>query len=240
GTTAEARSDALTALLRYDISDRITVFGGASHQTLSADVALPFAGYTLDVAPASGVGYVAGAAYQIPEMALRVALTYRSEITSTHDIIEPGPTPDTMPITTPQSVNLEFQTGINPKTLVFGSIRWVNWSAFSIDPTLWGPGLVSYDNDVVTYSLGVGRKLTDTLSAAVTIGYEESKGGTPSILAPTDGNFSLGVGMTYTMGDVKITGGVRHIWLGDASAAGVGTWTDNTAIAAGISIGFSF
>lgn len=237
---ANVNSHALTALLRYDISDRILVFGGASVQSLSADVAIPAAAYTLDMDPATGFGYVAGAAYQIPEMALRVALTYRSEITSTHDTLE-GATVDTMPVTTPQSLNLEFQTGINPKTLIFGSVRWVNWSAFEINPPSYPANpLLSYDNDAITYSLGVGRKLTDKLSVAATVGYERATGGAASVLAPTDGNISLGVGVTYDMGAAKVTAGVRHIWLGDATDTVGGTWDGNRALAAGISVAFDF
>lgn len=247
GTTVDVQSSALTALVKYNVSDRISVFGGASYQTLSADVAinvaapLPPAAYSLEMDAASGVGYVLGAAYEIPEMALRVALTYRSEITSTHDILEAGIFPDTMDVVTPQSVNLDFQSGINPKTLVFGSVRWVNWSAFTITPPIYGSDLVSYDDDVITYSLGVGRKITDALSVAATVGYEHASGapGT-SILAPTDGNISLGIGATYTMDNVKITAGVRQVWVGDSSGPGIGTWTGNSAVAAGFSVGYSF
>jgi len=242
GVSATVQSNALTALASYDVSDRIVVFGGASMQSTSAEAAMPLVGgYTLDMATASGVGYVAGAAFQIPDIALRVALTYRSAITSTHDTVEFGAIPGTLSVTTPQSANLEFQTGINPKTLVFGSVRWVNWSAFSVAPTNYPLNpLVSYASDSVTYSLGVGRKLTDSLSGAVTVGYEAASGGVPSALAPTDGNISVGVGVTYTMGDAKITGGVRYIWLGDAAHPAVGTFAGNTAIAAGISVGFDF
>lgn len=242
GMEAHVTSNALTALARYDVSDRIMVFGGASLQTVSADVNNPASPYTLDVGAGSGTGLVAGAAYQIPEMALRVALTYRSEITSTHDIVENVgiDIPGTIDITTPKSFNLEFQTGINPKTLVFGSVRWVNWSDFSVVAPFGGI-ILDYPKDVTTYSLGVGRKITDNFSAAVTAGYERAVGGggaTP--LSPTDGNFSLGLGATYTMGATKITAGVRKVWLGDTTDVFAGVWNGNTAIAAGLSIGFDF
>ncbi len=242
GMEAHVTSSAITALARYDVSDRIIVFGGASLQTISADVNNPTDPYALDVASGTGTGLVAGAAYQIPEMALRVALTYRSEITSTHDVIEDVGIafPDTMDITTPKSINLEFQTGINPKTLIFGSVRWVNWSAFSVDAPLAGV-VLDYDNDVTTYSLGVGRKITDNLSAAITMGYERAiGGGGANPFAPTDGNVSLGLGVTYTMGATKITAGVRKVWLGDTTDVAGGIWNGNSAIAAGVSIGFDF
>ena len=74
-------------------------------------------------------------------------------------------------VDTPQSVTLDFQTGVAPKTLVFGSIRWVDWSEFAISPPLYEPAtaallgeprpLVDYADDWWTYNLGVGRQLTD-------------------------------------------------------------------------------
>jgi len=243
GTAADLTSSAITVVGSYDVGDRFMVYGGATYQTMQATAAVPAAGgYTITANADAGFGYVAGAAYQIPDIAMRVALTYRSSVSTTHTTAEAfgGPAiPGTMNVTTPQSVNLEFQTGVNPKTLVFGSIRWVNWSAFDLTPPTYpGPGgaLVNYTDDRVTYNLGVGRKLSDTLSAAVTMGYEKNLHGAPSALSPTDGFFSLGAGLTYTMGNTKISGGAKYIWLGDTAGA-AGTFANNSAI--GIGVNFS-
>lgn len=238
GTTADLTSSAITVIGSYDVTDRIVLFGGGTYQTMQATAAVPAAGgYTITADAASGFGYVAGAAYQIPDIALRVALTYRSTVTTTHDTLEFGALVGTMDVVTPQSVNLEFQSGINPKTLVFGSIRWVDWSNFDLTPASYPLGsLVDYTDDRVTFNLGVGRKLSDKLSAAVTMGYERNLGGDPSPLAPTDGFFSLGAGLTYTMDNIKISGGAKYIWLGDSSGA-AGTFENNSAI--GIGINFS-
>ncbi len=245
GLEADLASSAITVIGSYDITDRIVAFGGVSYQTMSATATIPsFFGlpYIVDAAPASGFGYVLGAAYQIPDIALRVALTYRSEITANHDTVEFGVLDsgsDITTVTTPQSVNLEFQTGINEKILVFGSVRWVNWSAFDLSPPDYeastGGALIAYADDRITYNLGVGRKLSDTLSAAIAIGYEENLGGNPSPLAPTDGFFSVGAGLTYTMGNTKITGGAKYIWLGD-SVGPAGTFENNTALGFGLGV----
>ena len=241
--TAHLSSSAITVIGSYDFTDRIVGFGGVSYQTMAAEASLPYAGYTVDASAASGFGYIAGAAFQIPDIALRVSLTYRSEITTNHDTVETGVPDfgsDTTSVTTPQSVNLEFQTGVNPKTLVFGSVRWVNWAAFDLSPpdlfTAAGRSLIDYTDDRVTLNIGVGRKLSETLSAAVTLGYERNLHGDPSPLAPTDGFFSVGAGLTHTMGNVKLSGGAKYIWLGDSTGPG-GSFTDNSAI--GIGINFS-
>ncbi len=238
GTKADLSSSAITVVGSYDVSDRFMVYGGATYQTMQATAAVPAAGgYTITADAASGFGYVAGAAYQVPDIALRVALTYRSTVSTTHTTAEAfggAPIPGSMNVTTPQSVNLEFQTGVNPKTLVFGSVRWVNWSAFDLTPPTYPLGaLVNYTDDRVTYNLGVGRKLSEKLSAAVTMGYERNLHGAPSALSPTDGFFSLGAGLTYTAGNVKISGGAKYIWLGD-SAGAAGTFANNSAIGVGV------
>lgn len=254
-TTADLTTSAISLVASYDVSENIVVYGGGSYQTMAATASLPFAvghplfdaGYTVDAKSASGFGYIVGAAYQIPEIALRVALTYRSEITTKHDTIETGvadPIGDTLTtVTTPQSVNLEFQTGVNTKTLVFGSIRWVEWSKFHLSPpeyaAAWPGPLVDYENDGITYSLGVGRKLTDNLSGALTIGYERTLGTDATPLAPTDGYMSVGAGLTYAFDNVEITGGVKYLWLGDASAPLVGSFADNNAMAFGLKIAVS-
>ncbi len=245
GTSAELNSSAVTALLGYKVTERVLAFAGVSYQTISATAAVPLVGgYTIDADAGSGTGYVAGLAYQIPEIAMRVALTYRSTVTSTHATSEAfgGPAiPGTMTLVTPQSVNLEFQTGINPKTLIFGSIRWVDWSAFTIAPPNYPLNpLVGYANDVITYSLGVGRKINDQLSLAATVGFERSTGLPSSVLAPTDGNVSFGIGATYKLGSGKVTGGVRYIWLGDATDVNGGVFNDNHAVAVGLKYAWEF
>ena len=58
-------------------------------------------------------------------------------------------------ITTPQSVNLDFQTGIMADTVAFANVRWVNWKDFSIQPYKFGK---------VSEAVGglVGRQMAST------------------------------------------------------------------------------
>lgn len=254
GIAADLNSQALTALISYDVTENIVVFGGLKAQAMDATAAIPGAAYTITAESDVGFGYVVGAAYQIPEIALRVALTYHSEVSTSHDVTESSAfsggadVNSTLDISTPQSINLEVQSAVNEKTLVFGSIRWVNWSAFDISPAHYvatplssgGNPLVSYDNDVFTYSIGVGRKFTDEISGALTMDYEASQGGTSSTLAPTDGKIGLGAGISYKMNDYKFTFGGKYVWLGDADEAAGGRFEDNTAIAFGVGISKTF
>lgn len=69
-------------------------------------------------------------------------------------------------------MTLEAQTGVAANTLVFGSIRWVDWSEFTIEPEMYAQitagilgeprALVDYPEDWWTYNLGVARQFTPT------------------------------------------------------------------------------
>lgn len=246
GLEAELKTNNLTALLGYDVSDRVMVYGGVATQ-LTAAVANVAPVGAIDVDSGVGFGFVAGAAYQIPEYALRVALTYRSDISSTHDTEYNGvAVPDTT-FTTPQSINLDFQTGVNEKTLVFGSVRWVNWSAIDITASdvPVAATLVDYDLDTISYEIGVGRKFTEQLSGALSVGYESSDGEVASPLSPTDGRTSIGLALIYSVdSNTEITGGARYTWLGDTEAGHplleTVPFSDNTAVAFGVSIKRTF
>lgn len=249
GTTAELTSSALTALLKYKFENNISVYGGLRYQTVKGVVSIPFVGapgpgYTLETNNDSELGYAIGVAWEKPEIAARVALTYNSAITHTLDSVEGGPTPTVGSFETevPQSVNLEFQSGIAKDTLLFGSIRWVEWSAFVIDP----PGypladpLVEYASDRVTYTLGVGRRFNENWSGAVTISHEPSDGELTGNLGPTDGFSSIGLAATYTMDNLEITGGIRYVDIGGATTTLGADFEDNSGVGIGFRIGYTF
>ena len=258
GANAEINSTSITGLLKYTTPSNFSVFGGLRYQSMDANASIPIVplgvgGYAITTNKDWSTGYVLGSAYEKPEIALRVALTYNSSIdhtvTTTESHNAQVAIDRSLDLKTPESFNLEFQSGVNPKTLVFGSIRYVKWTQFNLRPLTYLAGtdtsIVSYRNDVITYNLGVGRKINDNWSAAVTLGYEKSEGGFSANLGPTNGSFSVGLGGSYTAGNMKITAGIRYVDIGDAQTTLDGTttaanFTNNHAVAAGFKIGYSF
>jgi len=258
GSTAKIRTMAMTGLLKYTTSTNVSVYGGLKYQTMSAVASVPFVrGYTGSATKDGGLGYVVGVAYEKPEIALRVALTYSSKVKHNFTPVETTTValPAAlfgMPITveTPQSVNLEFQSGVAKDTLVFGSIRWVDWSNFQIAPKVYstlttGGALVSYAKDTVTFNLGVGRKLNANWAVSASVGYEKPSGGFSANLGPTDGKKSLTLGAVYTRDNMKITSGVSYVKLGNTQTtlgAGVpaSNFAGNKAVGVGIKVGYSF
>lgn len=252
GSTASVNAVAVTGLVRYKTANNLSFFGGVRIQEAKGEASIPpFNGFTLGLDSEVDVGYVAGIAYEIPDIALRVALTYNSKITHNFTGVTEtsggNPIPGAPPIEVevPQSVNLEFQSGIAKDTLLFGSVRWVDWTEFNVTPVgLGGAPLVSFADDRITYNLGIGRKFNDNWSGAITIGHESSTGSFQANLSPRDGFNSIGIAATYTSGPMKITGGIRYIDVGNATTTfqgnPLGSFSDNDAIAAGIRIGYSF
>jgi long-subunit fatty acid transport protein len=250
GTTAHLESYAVTGLLRYKMPNNVSLIGGLRAQSARGEVRIPLvAGYALNTDTDFALGYVLGVAWERPDIAARVALTYNSAITHTLQSTEitAGPSgTGEFETEVPQSVNLEFQTGVAANTLLFGSIRWVDWTEFLINPPVYDAiqplPLVAYSNDRITYTLGVGRRFNDTWSGAITLAHEPSEGEVTGNLGPTDGFTSIGLGATYTQGNMKITAGVRYIDVGDATTNPPisGNFANNDGWAAGVRIGYSF
>ena len=157
--------------------------------------------------------------------ALRVALTYSSEsrfsLSSTESAaVLPGNLHSTTDVTMPQSLNLDFQTGINPKTLLYGSVRWVNWKNWTVAPEGFqaiGGDLVKFDSDALTYRLGLGRQFTDAFAGAIEVADETARGDAMSPLVTYDGYTAVSIGGTYTLASgIDLSAGLAYDFLGDA------------------------
>jgi long-subunit fatty acid transport protein len=260
GSMADLTTYQISGVVSYDATPNIKVFGGARAQLLKAKAAISFVNnYSIDAEDKWGYGYLVGAAYERPEIALRVALTYYSKISynlSTDERIVPFTTgvpetlDDTTDVDTPQSVQLDFQTGVAPKTLVFGYIRWVDWSEFSIAPELYVQQttallgvprpLVDYADDWWTYNLGIGRQLTDTLAGSFSVTYEPSVGGELTSLGPYDGRTTATAALSYDYGQWNFTGGVTYGVLGDTYNLLQTDFDDGSVWGAGLRVGYNF
>ncbi len=254
GSFGKVDSAALTGILRYRMNDNVSVYGGLRLQQAKGRVGIESpllpGSYTAETNTDRRLGYLVGAAYERPEIAMRVALTYNSRITHKFDSVETlgGATVAEAGFNTsvPESLNLEFQTGIAADTLLFGNIRWQRWTKFDISPpfytnTLGQPPLVSYPRNTTTFNIGVGRRLNENWSVAGTLGYEKGHRFETTNLGPTNGQRSIGIAATYTQDNVRVTAGLRYIDIGDARPRiGNAEFNNNRAIAAGIRVGYNF
>ena len=245
-STAEVNSLQVSVLGHYRFSPNFSAYGGVRAVRTDGMVDNVNLGggpiYDMSTSTETDYGYVVGVAYERPDIALRVALSYVSEVThdfTASDSFGPGAGFAT---TLPQSVNLDFQTGVAADTLVFGSIRWRDWSEFTIAPRGGAIPLSTDNKDTVSYTLGVGRKFRDSFSGLASIGYEGAGGGAVGNLGPTDGYRSLTLAGIYTAPTgMKVTVGASYGWVGDATTSGIaGQFTDNNFVGVGVRVGYSF
>ncbi|MFT5742298.1 MAG: long-chain fatty acid transport protein [Paracoccaceae bacterium] len=242
GLSAEVTTTGTTVLGRYKINDRFSVHGGARMVTASGqyDAGPAGGGYNSTYSSDSATGYVIGGAYERPDIAMRIAVTYSSAL----DFVLDGAPGGDLTTTMPESVNLDFQTGIAADTLLFGSIRWAAWDGVVINDNSPHPAagdLVAYTADVITYNIGVGRRFSDSFSGSIAIGHEASAGTPTGNLGPTDGYTSVQVGGAYNFGNgLEVSGGVRYIWIGDATTTIGANFSGNTATAVGLKMAYNF
>ena len=249
GTTAKVHTYQLTGVLAYDLNDRVKGFAGLRAERLDAKATIPFiADYSIDAGENWGYGFLAGAAYARPEIGLRVSLTYFSGIDHSLDSDEfttaTGAQSTQTDIDTPQSATLDFQTGLNPKTLLFGSVRWTDWSDFSIEPPVYtqvtGRPLVDYQDDWWTYTLGLGRQFTDDLAGSFFVSHEPSVGGIMTSLGPYDGRTTATATLSYDYQRFNFLGALSYGVLGDTHNLLDTDYNDGTTLALALRVGYSF
>ena len=238
-TNVEVRTENLTGILgaKFGENKEFQVYGGPVAQRVQADVKLRGKaygladGYTTHISAGQDYGWLAGASYSKPEIALQAALTYRSEIEHNLSLSENFPAlalkqmnPNSVgeiEIVTPKSVNFDFQTGINPTTLATAKVRWVPWSDFEIVPPLYNQAsklsLVSYDKDQWLVELGLAKRLTPALAVTGNIGWDSGAGNPVTSLGPIEGYYSAGLGAKYNVTENwAISAGGKYLWFGDA------------------------
>ncbi len=148
-TKVEVKTHNLTALFGYQPTENWNFYAGPVYQTVQGTVSLrgfayggatKLGSYDINLREDEAYGWLAGFAYQIPEIALKTAVTYRSEIKHELDTTETFgfgaiQRPNALTeVVTPQSVNIDFQTGVAANTLAFANIRWVHWDQFAVTP----------------------------------------------------------------------------------------------------------
>ena len=206
-------------------------------------------GYDVQIEQDWGAGFIIGAAYEIPDIALRLAVTYHSEVKHNGASVETAPFPQlagagNTPFDSPQSINVEFQTGIAEDTLLLASMRWTNWDAFDVIPPNLNSDLANI-SDSYRWTLGVGRRFSDTFSGSATLTYEQDSGdATVSPLGPNDGQLGLSIGGQYKKDNMTISGGINYTKVGDAFAGvasqPVALFEGNHAIGVGFRVNIDF
>lgn len=230
--------------------------------------------YTLDFENESTLAPVIGMAYEKPEIALRAALTYRApakyQVSGVENLqvilppiaggdgVTPAPAEEGLPLAgktevkMPQSVNLDFQTGLSEKYQLLGMVnaRWVDWSNFSVAPPLatlsTQEPLAAYKKDGYAVEVALGKQFNPKVSGEVRLGYDHGTGAPLSLLGPYDSIKSLGLSAQYKLTEqLSVSAGGQYMWFEggpvDTKVDGrVANIDDGTGYALGMKLGYHF
>lgn len=192
-------------------------------------------------------GFRLGAAYEIPDIALRGQILYRSGTT-----MKPDGTADLGPFLgsgavsgrgkAPQSVELKLQSGIAPGWLAFGSVKWTDWSVnerLTVTTHLGATPDIYNWRDGWTVTGGVGHAFTDRLSGSLSFTWDKGVSTGYDLRSTT---YTLAAGASYKDDwGGEFRGGLGLIRLTSAEEFTTGSAVDSGwAYAASLSYRFSW
>ena len=148
----------------------------------------------------------------------------------------------------PETLIVDFQTGIAKDTLLFGSITHGKWSDAQIvsDTGSAFSKIATEFGDSTGYTLGIGRRLSDKFSISATLGSEAGGGAkSSSLFTVSNGSKSLTLGGRYTDGNMVVSAGynmteVGGVTIETASGTELAKYGTNTVSAFGIKVAFNF
>ena len=252
-------------------------FGGKLIKPAIDKVAAAPTYYTLDFEKEHTLLPVVGMAFEKPEIALRAALTYRAPakyqvsgkenlqvilpvlpVPGGGDGVTPTPAAEGLPLSgstevkMPQSVNLDFQTGLSEKYQLLGMVnaRWVDWSNFNVTPPValeaTKEPLAAYNKDGYSVEVALGKQFNPKFSGEVRVGYDHGTGEPLSLLGPYGAIKSLGLGGEYKVTDnLSVAAGGQYMWFDGGEVitkvdGKVADIDDGTGFAVGMKVGYHF
>lgn len=239
-------SENISLLFGYQPSSQWNIYAGTAYQQFQGELEVmgenysTLSGYHAKIKKSAGQGWLVGLSYQIPEYAFKTALTYRSKIEHKASITEDlyGQNLEFVPfakttINTPQSVNLDFQTGLSQHNYLYSTLRWVNWKDFKIQPTQFGTvidyyvslypttakpfNLVEYKSDQWSAKLGLAHKFSEHWIGAAEMLWDSGTDNPAGTLNPSNGYYGLGIGAVYKPdANYYLAYGINYIYFNKA------------------------
>ena len=255
-----------TLMAAYNVNDNMSFLGGVTNNQLTTGNVTTIKG-SYNVTGSSSTGYVLGGAYAIPDIAFRAEVLYqpKSTINTTTDYDATGSLYNTAApaingnqdteVSRPEMLTINLQSGIATDTLMFASYHSAKWKdarvfidgtqipnanpALAVDPRI----NETFGNSE-KFTIGVGRKFSESLSGTLSYSKEEGGGDTAtSLFTFSNGRETLSAGLRYTIDNMDISFGVSHSQLGDVSVnGGLGdiVYEENSVTAMGLKIAFAF
>lgn len=183
---------------------------------------------TLHLEDDSALGYRLGTAYDIPEYKLRAQLMYRSKVDheaneGNFDVLNGGSLfyPANGYGTLPQSMKLSLQSGVAPGWLVYGSLKWTDWSV--LDALHYNIAGTNFEdvynwNDGWTLQAGVAHSFTEKVAGTFNITWDSGVDSGADIASDT-WTFAAGTSIKAGPGELRLGGAVSYLTSGSQSVA---------------------
>ena len=272
GLTALGRIEAsvsaptVAGMVRYKLSDSMSIIGGLKRVSVDSGgiLNLPMAaatttGLSADITNVryttgqqSATGSIYGIVSEVPEIGMRMTVLMESALSMAVPVSYvqtggdvAGSHNGTANVGVGSATTISLQTGIAANTLLFGEYRMSNWKNDQV--------YVPFNNSTTTkqvstfvngesYTIGVGRKFSDTVSGSVSYHRDPASGcDAVSSLSPKCETQSLNFGAKLAISD-NATLSLGYTWTqyGDATVPGIATLTKSSKQNIGARIGFKF
>ena len=238
-------SNEIAVVLSYQMNPNLSFHGGLRAVQSELNLSVPPAGgYTLQSGSDTGFGFLLGASYVVPERGARITLTYQSSVKHTFDSKEFGLTAfGETEAELPQSLKLDGEIALSSNTLLFGSVKWSDYSNFDVAApgfsALAAPGsVIDYQEDNINVSIGLGRSINDEWSVFAILEAQLSDG-EQTALRPYDGSQAVTLGGRYSSGQFEVTAGAQYRQFGDSIVSGA-TFSGNDAVSPFLTVAYSF
>ena len=236
--SANANLDTIAFMARYPLRNNLSVLGGVKQNNLdSFNLTSIYGSY--DIKAAANTSYVLGAAYSIPEIALRGEVLFQpaSKITTSgtytsSELIIPGvialpagvPGSVAATLKLPEMLTINFQTGIAKDTLLTASIHQAKWGSSQVTANVTSgnagvdtaAAVTSAFSDTTKFSVGLGRKFSEKLSGSIAYSQEDGSGSTSkSSFSMSNGSKTISAGLKYSLEKMDISFGISHTMFND-------------------------
>lgn len=215
---------AATCAVGFDLNrGRLSLLGGAFVEDFDYDLSVrhPAYGGNTGSVDLSGTawGWRAGLAYEIPDIALRGQLLYRSGTkieasgSTLGGLAGPGSAEGEGKL--PQSVEAKFQTGIAPGWLAYGSVKWTDWSVnktLTLNTNIGFNSLNQYYwRDGWTVVAGIGHSFTANISGTAFVMWDRGVSTGWDLYGDV---VTVGTGLIMKDkfgGELRLGGGISHV-----------------------------
>ena len=266
--SADVKLDTQAIMGRYSFNDNWSATVGLRQAKLKASTVTTLAAeYAIDATSKTGMVY--GIAYEIPKYALKVEVLQSEAITmgltgtaTNANFPSPFDLAATTQLNIPEATTLKIETGIAENTLLMVSAHRVKWGTSQIVVDVAGvpnvPGVIASDSldtgstfsESTSYSVGLGRKLSEDTAVSLTYSWENGAGAAAtSPFTMSNGSKTLSAGVKHKIDAFTISAGVSYTKAGDVNVTHMSggspsgltaSYAGNSVTAFGLKVGYNF